>query len=98
MVQVKCVIPGLKEKSITEMAEKLVRHIHRNLLRATQMADHRILSMVKKTRLTASSWMQNMLAKLAIKHHCERKIQMMCSQTLFVISQSSLDRPSQHRQ
>lgn len=66
-VQVKCVIPRLKEKSITEMAVKLVRHIHRNPLRATRMADHRILSMVKKSRLTASSWMQNMWAKLPIK-------------------------------
>lgn len=76
------------------MAVKLVRHIHRNPLRATRMADHRILSMEKKTRLTAS---EHVAIKPTVKGKCRWFLK--ASQTLFVISQrqSSLDRPSQHR-
>lgn len=76
------------------MAVKLVRHIHRNPLRATRMADHRILSMEKKTSLTAS---EHVAIKPTVKGKCRWFLK--ASQTLFVISQrqSSLDRPSQHR-
>lgn len=76
--QVKCVIPGLKEKSITEMAVKLVRHIHRNPLRAIRMPDHRILSMEKKTRLTAS---EHVAIKPTVKGKCRWFLK--ASQTLW---------------